>query len=330
LKQDCARAEILAGAIAVGEASTAEREAYRLHVASCAACLEELGGEREIERVMEAVAQARDAEVWEPALVGVTRSRRGRQPILRAGLSLLGVAVIGSVAAHFALAFVVRPVTLAQVPAPSDPATFHVTLEHRAPEAAARGARRAQPQTQPQILVVHNVITLKREGRAAAKPATQSQQTTVVAEATAAPPRDEAAPNVPIWRRDAPLPDARATAVPVLSGHAESIAIANPPVVRDAAPLGGVTAINPQPPPIAYLQGAEGTTAFEVSIDERGTPVRCTITKSSGFLSLDNAVCRAAMRARFQPRTVNGRATPGVYRDAFTFHRANDDQDGQL
>ena len=65
---DCARAEMLAGAISLGEADEAQRDAYRSHLATCARCRAELGGEREIERVMGTVAQARDAERWEPDL----------------------------------------------------------------------------------------------------------------------------------------------------------------------------------------------------------------------------------------------------------------------
>jgi outer membrane biosynthesis protein TonB len=62
-----------------------------------------------------------------------------------------------------------------------------------------------------------------------------------------------------------------------------------------------------------------------VSVDERGTPVKCTITKPSGYLVLDVAVCKAAMHARYTPRTINGRPVPGIYRDAFTF-RSNDEE----
>ena len=107
--------------------------------------------------------------------------------------------------------------------------------------------------------------------------------------------------------------------------RAESIAVMPAPgITRDAVPLGGEYAIVPHPPAIAYYENAEGTTAFEVSVDERGAPVKCTIVKSSGFLVLDDAVCRAAMRARYAPRTVNGRAVPGVYRDALTFQAGDE------
>jgi TonB family protein len=117
-------------------------------------------------------------------------------------------------------------------------------------------------------------------------------------------------------------------ATPALEQHAESMAI-SPGLgsIRDAVPIGGDAAINPQPARIAYTQGAEGTSVFEVAIDERGNPTKCTITKSSGFLVLDDAVCRAAMKARYSPRTINGRSVAGVYRDAFTF-RAGTNNEG--
>ena len=60
----CREAEVRVGAIALGEATDAEREAYRRHIATCAACLNANGGEREIDRTMARVAQARDAETW--------------------------------------------------------------------------------------------------------------------------------------------------------------------------------------------------------------------------------------------------------------------------
>ena len=79
----------------------------------------------------------------------------------------------------------------------------------------------------------------------------------------------------------------------------------------------------PRPPAIAYDERAEGTTAVDVSVDDRGIPVKCTIAKSSGWMVLDVAVCRAVMHARYSPRTMNGRPVDGIYHDAFTF-RSND------
>ena len=322
MKQHCARAEMLAGAIALDEATDAERDEYRRHVAACAPCLGALGGEREIERVMRTVADAHASETWEP-IVPSTSERRSRavRSVWRFGLSTAAMAVIVSLAAHFIVAATVRPVTLAQeMPLQQVAANvMHVTLEHR----PATPVQKAAPRSiAPSLVVVHNVITLKAPERLDTKsapkasvPAAEARisTTTVVAAATAPPS------NVPIWRRDGAFPSARATQAPLMQGRAESIAVAPSYIVRDVSPLGGDSAIEPRPPLIAYSQGAEGTTAFEVSVDDRGAPQRCTITKSSGYLSLDNAVCAAAMRARYAPRTVNGRATAGIYRDAFTF-----------
>jgi anti-sigma-K factor RskA len=67
---DCARAETLAGAISLGEADEAQRDTYRSHLATCERCRADLGGEREIERVMATVDEAREAERWEPDLRG--------------------------------------------------------------------------------------------------------------------------------------------------------------------------------------------------------------------------------------------------------------------
>ena len=78
-RPDCGTAERLAGAIALGEAGDAERETYRNHLAGCPGCLNALGGERAIERVMTRVAHARDSERWEPDLrAALGRARRPR------------------------------------------------------------------------------------------------------------------------------------------------------------------------------------------------------------------------------------------------------------
>src|SRR5581483_4975459 len=60
---------MLAGAIALGEATETERDAYRRHLAACGRCVDLFGGEREIERVMGTVAAARDAEVWQADVI---------------------------------------------------------------------------------------------------------------------------------------------------------------------------------------------------------------------------------------------------------------------
>ncbi len=340
MNKDCARAEVLAGAIALGEASETERDDYRRHISACAACLRALGGEREIERVMVTVKHAAESEVWQPVPLrpGERRMRTVRR-VWSVGVSAVILAIIASLGMHTVLtAKTSAPVTVAvQEVQPQPAAAFHVALEHRPlPRTLAKATAApapVQPSAQPQakIVVVHNVITLKQTDRAETKAPVHTTETTVAAEGSTAvapaPQTKDAESNVPVWRRNEAMPHAynsavnvsHADATPVLAGHAESIAVAPSYMVRDATPIGGDTAINPRPSQIAYLQGAEGTTAFEVSIDERGNPVKCTITKTSGYLSLDDAVCKAAMKARYSPRTVNGRATAGLYRDAFTF-----------
>jgi TonB family protein len=95
MSKGCLQAEIWAGAIALGEASDDERGAYRLHLSACARCVTLLGGEREIERVMQTVATARDAETWAPD-VRTLRVRRGsRLPMWR--WAFLGTAAAAAV-----------------------------------------------------------------------------------------------------------------------------------------------------------------------------------------------------------------------------------------
>ena len=327
----CSRAEVLAGAIALGEATEVEREEYRKHIATCASCIAALGGEREIERVMAAVAQARDAETWEP--IPRRPGERSRTRAWRTGAAVLAAAVIVSLGAHTLLASVVRaPAIEPKTVAVEHTTSFHVALEHRARVAATPAPVAKTTQRPPSMMVIHNVI--ERHGNAVTQTTTTTQTTTAQAEVAQAPIAQATAPasNVPIWRRDEAMPGQRGstapatTSAPVLGGRAESMAVTPITVVRDVLPLGGDAAIKPQPAAIAYAEGAQGTTAFEVQVDERGLPTKCTITKTSGYRALDVAVCKAAMIARYSPRLVNGKATSGLYRDAFTFRPSTDEE----
>jgi TonB family protein len=328
--QNCSRAESLAGAIALGEASEAEREEYRQHIATCAMCLRALGGEREIERVMAAVSQARDAETWEPLPRRLGERSRGR--FWRTGAAVLAAALAVSFGVHALLAAVLRPPALEPKVenVAQTTSTFHISLEKRVPVVAPKSQPPVVAKATPaprSMVVVHNV--LERRGSAVTQTTTQ---TTEVAEAPV-PQVTAPASNVPIWRRDEAMPlqhvaQAPSTTVPILAGHAESIAVAPLTTIRDVVPIGGDAAIKPRPAPIAYAENAQGTTAFEVLVDERGMPAKCTITKSSGYLALDVSVCKAAMAARYSPRLVNGKAVTGIYRDAFTFRPASDEDSG--
>jgi hypothetical protein len=128
-RADCARAEALAGAIAIGEAGEAERNAYRAHLAQCAQCLRELGGEREIERVMNSVGQARETECWEPDL----RSTLARRPTSHRVLAFAGV-----LAALVVAFFVLRP-----APAPRAVAPVHTLSAQETRGLAALGTQTA-------------------------------------------------------------------------------------------------------------------------------------------------------------------------------------------
>ena len=331
----CNQAEVLAGAIALGEATDAERQAYRGHVATCSSCLRANGGEHEIERTMARVGQARDAETWDPDLTARVREKmNGRKRLLRTGLTVAGTCIAISLA--FNLAMVTGLGRIA--PSFADPLVLNydgqrIVLEHRSTAALP------QPSTAPRMVVEHNVVTLTRQPAAVAAAGPRAPQTTVAsvqpAPRTIAPAASTLAAaqttfgDTPVWRRGSgggggsvavtQTTTSVSQTIPRLDRQTDSIVVAPAYTIRAPEPIGGETALTPQPAPIAYAQNASGTSVFEVQIDERGLPTKCAITKSSGFLSLDDAVCRAAMKARYSPKLVNGRPVPGSYTDAFTF-----------
>lgn len=62
------RYESLAGAIALGEATFEEREAFVAHAADCALCRQDLADEAAGRSPLAAVSSARDEETWRPSL----------------------------------------------------------------------------------------------------------------------------------------------------------------------------------------------------------------------------------------------------------------------
>lgn len=328
------RAEVLAGAIALGEATDAERIEYRGHLATCGECLQRFGGEHELARTAAVVSDARSAEIWEPDLrSAVVRAMTTRKRWARLGLSALGIC--------FAMAFFVRVLVVSGfahlTPSLAAPVVLNygstrIVLESRAPVVTAKSTPAAR-----RLLVMHNVVQLSRAGiapphlRAPVAPRTgKASAPQEIAQVTVHPAPvagDHQNSGVPPWRRDGAswttvakmTTTSLSESAPQNIAHAESIEIAAVYSTREATPLGGETAINPRPPMIAYDEGAEGTAVFEVRIDERGVPQKCVITRSSGYEVLDESVCKAAMQAHYTPKTVSGQAVPGVYRDAFTF-----------
>jgi TonB family protein len=308
--------------------------------------LRELGGEREIERVASTVGHARDCEVWEPALGDVVANRmRRRSRSLRWGFSVFGAALAASFGIHALLAAGITPMAhMSAAPSGSYADATRVVLEQRsAPAYKTQTVAVAPPQ---RLIVTHNVVQIARAPLPAAavdafasvkveRPRQLIAETVHPNVDAAHPPRHS---NVPVWRRrddtqwrtvaQTTTTSVTETAPMTLTHSAESIQVAANYPTREVAPIGGETAINPQPPMIAYSEGAEGTTVFEVRVDERGNPTRCIITKSAGYPVLDDAVCKAAMRARYTPKMVEGRAVSGVYSDAFTFHMSDDSNEG--
>jgi TonB family protein len=323
--------EALAGAIALGEATDADRRAYREHIARCAECLNELGGEHELARTSAIVAEARDGEVWNPQVPNVLRRRsRVLAPLVR-------------FAAAFAITFGLAAASLHYFAAPARtaPATqiSYVSLD----TVKRNAAPPARQQPQRRLEVYHNVVQMARAPVApagshvtAVQPSAKTPEIAAVTVYPQAAPRSKAPSSVPVWREPAWRTIARMTTTslsetsPQRVSSAEMIQLrsAGRSLTNEAAPIGGETAINPQPPMIAYAEGAEGTTAFEVLIDERGMPTKCIITKPAGYRFLDEAVCKAAMKARYSPKTLDGHPVPGLYRDAFTFRVSSNESDG--
>lgn len=64
-----------------------------------------------------------------------------------------------------------------------------------------------------------------------------------------------------------------------------------------------------------YARGAQGTTAFVVTVGADGKPKSCEIIQSSGSAVLDNKVCTlVTTRAKFSPaRDATGRKIEGRY-----------------
>jgi len=104
---------------------------------------------------------------------------------------------------------------------------------------------------------------------------------------------------------------ANLTHVPeVLPGGPRALAPRNPP---------GSWVTNDDYPVEAQRAGEQGTVAFTLFIDERGTPRRCEVTASSGSARLDQTACGLLIeRARFVPALdADGRPVPATYSNRF-------------
>lgn len=64
----------------------------------------------------------------------------------------------------------------------------------------------------------------------------------------------------------------------------------------------------PRYPRMARRRGIEGSSTYEVWLDEKGRQIKQILVLSSGAPSLDKAALRAIKQWRFSPHTINGRA----------------------
>jgi periplasmic protein TonB len=68
-------------------------------------------------------------------------------------------------------------------------------------------------------------------------------------------------------------------------------------------------------PKASLKAGEQGPVQFQVSLDKRGKPLSCAVTKSSGYPRLDQATCDLIVRfARFgAPSDASGRRVPATH-----------------
>lgn len=331
MKRSHDRIEAIAGAIALGEATNEERLEYRRHLSVCAACVQSLGGEHEIERTMALVSDAQQSEVWEPDLrPAIAAAAKRPSRILRRILSF-GAACLGLV---FGVHVLIASGFARMTPLLADPLVFNaggarIVLEPRAPAPVTK--------PHPRLIVEHNVVQIDRAPIASSAISAVGSHSpdhpTQIAAVTVHPTHARSLQSdVPVWRRGSAWRTVAKTTTTSLSESApqtldqsqtQTVQIASAYATRDAVPLHGETSINPQPPIAAYDEGAQGTAVFEVFVDAQGAPTKCVITQSSGFASLDGSVCSAAMKVQYTPKTINGQPVAGTYRDAFTFRMAD-------
>ncbi len=338
------RAEIIAGAIALDEATNDERIEYRRHLAGCVRCLNTLGGEHELLRLSALVGEARESEVWEPDVHGPLISRLAAAPrrFITYSVGFLALCLVVSFLGHLIVGSQLTQLR----PSLQDPLT--ISYEGNRIILQRRSVRDQKPalKARPQVVVDHNVV------RPVVRPAEASAVGRVAG--TAPIPRtlphngiirgNETAPTVPAQQehtaslesrrslaadrkaqaaeRAGSAPESGAVPASAATQNIERIAFAPSYVTREAAPDGGDTAINPKYNELAYEEHAEGTVSYEVTVDAQGNPINFVIVKSSGFLVLDKAVKDAAMSVHYKPALLNGKPVAGIYRDAITFHAA--------
>ena len=145
------RFEELAGALALGEASDAERAELAAHAQTCSACALDL---RDLPIALDVIRAARESERWQPGASDEvrTRLREGRERGTRRTLITLGYGIAASLVLNvaFVSGFGARALDALRVtPGTAYAASTRITLERR-----PRAALLAQPAARAVVATV--------------------------------------------------------------------------------------------------------------------------------------------------------------------------------
>jgi hypothetical protein len=159
------RFEALAGALALGEATDAEREQFTEHARTCALCAEDTAA---LPATLALVGEARESERWQPSLGGelAERLRSRRETRSRRTFASLGFGIVASLALN--VLFVAWPArTPPHALAPGGGTRV------AGPPRKSSPVRRAEPPAVPEVvaglaLVPGDIATLGPEERCAA------------------------------------------------------------------------------------------------------------------------------------------------------------------
>jgi hypothetical protein len=148
------RFEALAGALALGEATPAERAQFADHARICALCAEDAEA---LPATLAFVDAARRSERWQPSLSGELdeRLRSRRETRSRRTFATLGLGIVASLALNvlFVSGVAGRALDALRVAPDTAPVSgTRLTLEHRPPRASLAGAAAPAPRRSAQAV----------------------------------------------------------------------------------------------------------------------------------------------------------------------------------
>lgn len=81
-----------------------------------------------------------------------------------------------------------------------------------------------------------------------------------------------------------------------------------------------VTIVQPEFPESAHLQGATGVVLLAISLDDSGRVTNIDVSKSSGYVSLDQAAIAAARLTSYSPKISGCKPTPTVFESQYNLY----------